>query len=139
MLTTQDKGFMDLVSKIGAWPSAVARHAARAYECKMVAERMLGWLSELKPGEPVANEMPVPQSGTGMGLCEAARGVLGHFIEIENGKTKRYQLVPPTNWNASPMDDKGVKGPIEQALIGTPVPDPKNPLNVVRVVRSYDP
>lgn len=139
MLVTQDKGFMDLVSKIGAWPSAVARHAARAYECKMVAEGMMSWLEQLKPGQPVCDEKPVPQSGEGMGLVEAARGVLGHFMEIENGKIKRYQCTPPTNWNAAPMDDKGVKGPIEQALIGTPVPDPKNPLNVVRVVRSYDP
>jgi len=139
MLTTQDKGFMDLVTKIGAWPSAVARHAARAYECKMIAEEMLGWLGELKPGEPVCNEKPVPQAGRGMGLVEAARGALGHFVEIENGKCKRYQCVVPTTWNASPADDRGEKGPIEQALIGAPVPDPNNPLNVVRIVRSFDP
>ncbi len=139
MLVTQDKGFMDLVSKIGAWPSAVARHAARAYECKMVAEGMLNWLSEIKPGEPVCNEIPVPQTGKGMGLVEAARGALGHFVEIENGKSKRYQCVVPTTWNCSPRDDQGVRGPVEQALIGTPVPDPKNPINVVRVVRSFDP
>jgi len=139
MLVTQDKGFMDLVTKIGAWPSAVARHAARAWECKMVAEAMLGWLGELKPGEPVCNETPVPQSGKGMGLVEAARGALGHFMEIENTRAKRYQCVVPTTWNCSPRDDQGVKGPVEQALIGAPVPDPKNPLNVVRIVRSFDP
>lgn len=139
MLVTQDKGFMDLVTKIGAWPSAVARHAARAYECKMVAEAMLDWVGQLKPGQPVCNEKPVPQSARGMGLVEAARGALGHFVEVENQKVKRYQCVVPTTWNCSPRDDKGVKGPVEQALIGAPVPDPKNPLNVVRIVRSFDP
>ncbi len=139
MLVTQDKGFMDLVTKIGAWPSAVARHAARAWECKMVAESMLRWLEELKPGQPVCDEKPVPQSGRGMGLVEAARGALGHFVEIENGKSKRYQCVVPTTWNCSPRDDKGIRGPVEEALIGAPVPDPNNPINVVRIVRSFDP
>lgn len=138
-LVHQDKGFMDLVSKIGAWPSAVARHAARAYECKLVADGMLKWLEELNPDKPVCNEKPVPQKGKGMGLVEAARGALGHFIEIENGKTKNYQCVVPTTWNCSPRDDKGIKGPVEQALIGAPVPDPNNPINVVRIVRSFDP
>lgn len=139
MLVTQNKGFMDLVSQIGPWPSAVARHAARAYECKMVAEAMVGWVQQLKPGEPVCDEKPVPLTGKGMGLVEAARGALGHFVEIENGKSKRYQCVVPTTWNCSPMDDQGVKGPVEQALIGAPVPDVNNPINVVRIVRSFDP
>ncbi len=139
MLVTQDKGFMDIVTQIGAWPSAVARHAARAYECKMVAEGMLNWLSELKPDQPVCSEKPVPNTGKGMGLVEAARGALAHFVEIENGKTKRYQCVVPTTWNCSPKDDQGIRGPVEQALIGAPVPDIKNPINVVRIVRSFDP
>jgi len=74
-----------------------------------------------------------------MGLVEAARGALGHFVEIENGKSKRYQCVVPTTWNCSPRDDKGIRGPVEEALIGAPVPDPNNPINVVRIVRSFDP
>ncbi len=138
-LVNQDKGFMDLVTSIGAWPSAVARHAARAYECKMVADAMAKWLTELKPGEAVCNEKPVPETGEGMGLVEAARGALGHFVQVEGKKTKRYQCVVPTTWNCSPMDDTGVKGPVEQALIGAPVPDPNNPINLVRIVRSFDP
>jgi len=138
-LVNQETGFMGLVSKIGAWPSVVARHAARAYECKLVADAMPKWLMELKPGQPVCNEKPVPQSGKGMGLVEAARGALGHFIEIEQGRTKNYQCVVPTTWNCSPKDDRGVRGPVEQALIGAPVPDPENPINIVRIVRSFDP
>lgn len=138
-LVTGDKGFMDLVGKIGAWPSAVARHAARAYECKLVAEAMMGWLMELKPGEPVCHEKPVPPKGKGMGLVEAARGALAHFVEVDDYKIKNYQCVVPTTWNCSPRDDQGVRGPVEQALIGAPVPDPNNPVNIVRIVRSFDP
>ncbi|MEW5706124.1 MAG: nickel-dependent hydrogenase large subunit [Actinomycetota bacterium] len=139
MLATQDKGFMELIKKIGPWPSIITRHVARAYECSKVAHGMLKWLEDLKPGKPVCDEKAVPQSGKGMGLVESAKGALAHFVEIENGKSKRYQCVVPTTWNCSPRDDDGVRGPVEQALIGTPVPDPKNPINVVRVVRSFDP
>lgn len=138
-LVTKDKGFVDLLGKLGAWPSAVARHAARAYECKLVAEAMLKWLEELNPDKPVCAEKPVPAKGKGMGLVEAARGALGHFIEVEDGKIKNYQCVVPTTWNCSPRDDRGVRGPVEEALIGAPVPDPQNPINVVRIVRSFDP
>jgi len=138
-LVTKNKGFMDFLGKLGAWPSAVARHAARAYECKLVAEGMLEWLEELNPEQPVCAEKPVPAKATGVGLVEAARGALGHFIEVEDGKIKNYQCVVPTTWNCSPRDDKGVRGPVEEALIGAPVPDPDNPINVVRIVRSFDP
>jgi len=62
-----------------------------------------------------------------------------HWIVIKNKKIENYQVVSPTLWNASPRDDSGVPGPIEQALIGTPVADPENPINVVRVIRAFDP
>jgi hydrogenase large subunit len=45
----------------------------------------------------------------------------------------------PTTWNFSPMDDKGNPGPLEKALIGVPIPDSNNPINIVRVIRSFDP
>ncbi|MEW6189611.1 MAG: nickel-dependent hydrogenase large subunit [Actinomycetota bacterium] len=144
MLITQDKGFMDLVNKIGAHPSAVARHAARAWECKMVAEAMLDWLDELvdnlKAGNTdICDDKPVPEKGKGIGMVEAPRGCLLHCVQIEGKKIKRYQVIAATNWNVCPRDDKGQRGPIEEALVGTPVPDPNNPINVVRVVRSFDP
>ena len=37
------------------------------------------------------------------------------------------------------MDDSGNLGPIEQALLGTKVRDEKNPFEIVRIVRSFDP
>jgi hydrogenase large subunit len=75
----------------------------------------------------------------GMGIIEGSRGALGHWIEIKNKKIANYQAVVPTTWNISPMDDKGQHGPIEQALIGTKVKDEKNPFEIVRIIRSFDP
>jgi hydrogenase large subunit len=80
-----------------------------------------------------------PDTAEGMGLWEAPRGTVGHWIEIKGGKIANYQCVPPTNWNASPRDYKGQPGPIEQALIGTKVKDEGNPFELVRIVRSFDP
>ncbi len=119
--------------------SVLGRHAARALECKVVADRCAKWVSQLNPSKPVHNKFKIPDKGRGMGLTEAPRGALGHWITIENKKIKSYQCVVPTTWNASPRDDKDQRGPIEQALIGTPVADPNNPIEVVRVVRSFDP
>jgi hydrogenase large subunit len=74
-----------------------------------------------------------------MGLWEAPRGALAHYNVIEGKKLKNYQCVVPTTWNASPRDNKGVRGPIEEALVGTPVLNPDKPLEVLRVVHSFDP
>ena len=119
--------------------STLGRHAARALETKIVADNMQKWADELVPGEPVHNEFKIPDSSKGMGLTEGPRGTLGHWITIENKKIANYQAVVPTTWNGSPRDDNGNMGPIEQALIGTPVVDPENPIEVGRVVRSFDP
>lgn len=119
--------------------SVLGRHAARALECKFVADKMPDWLLELKPGEPVCAEWTTPTEANGMGLWEAPRGTVGHWISIKDKKIANYQCVPPTNWNASPHDDKGQPGPIEQALVGTRVKDESNPFEVVRIVRSFDP
>ena len=77
--------------------------------------------------------------GDGCGLVDAPRGAVAHWVKVRDGKTANYQLVVPTTWNASPMDDKDRPGPIEQALLGTKVRDPENPFEVVRIVRSFDP
>ncbi len=133
------KTLADIIGPIGVHPSAVARHAARAYECLLVCEGMMDWATQLDPNGPVCNDTPVPRSAKGFGVVEAHRGALGHWVEIEDSKIKHYQIASPTLWNCSPRDDGGVKGPVETALIGTPVPDVTNPTNLVRVVRSFDP
>jgi len=140
---TVQKLVNDTLAHFGAGPEALfsvlGRHAARALECKFVADKMANWILELKPGEPVCTEYETPTEGNGVGLWEAPRGSLGHWIRIEDKKIANYQCVPPTNWNASPRDDKAQPGPIEQALVGTEVKDERNPFEVVRIVRSFDP
>lgn len=145
MLIMQPKGLMDLIGKYNIKPGAVARHAARAYETVLLAKEMLNWVDALEKeiGSGIrvhdTDHWEAPAQGQGAGLTEAPRGALGHFIKVADHKVENYQMVVPTTWNFSPRDDKGVRGPLEQALIGVPVPDPENPVNIVRVVRSYDP
>jgi len=119
--------------------SALGRHASRAIEAKMIAGEMKKWVDELEVGGNPRNPYTIPDSGEGEGLVEAARGALGHWIVIKNKKIANYQAVVPTTWFCSPKDDKDVKGPVEQALIGTPISDNNNPIEAARVVRSFDP
>jgi hydrogenase large subunit len=119
--------------------SVLDRIAARALECKKVANAMVGWLDELVVDAPVYEYSEIPDVATGVGMTEAPRGALGHWIEISNSKISRYQVITPTAWNASPRDDFGKRGPIEEALIGTPVEDIEQPIEVLRVIHSFDP
>lgn len=122
----------DLISTLG-------RHAARAIECKLVADQCAQWLAQLNPGKPTFEDFTIPEKSAGVGLSEAPRGALGHWIEIKNHKIDNYQCVVPTAWNCSPRDDKGHPGPVEQALVGTPIANAKHPIEATRVVRSFDP
>lgn len=119
--------------------SAMDHLTARALESQKIAEAMSDWLDELVPGEPTLVSNEVPSSATGMGLTEAPRGALGHWIEVNRSVIRGYQMVTPTAWNASPKDDFDQRGPIEQALVGTPVADPDQPVELLRVVHSFDP
>jgi hydrogenase large subunit len=119
--------------------SVLDRLAARCLEAKKVADAMDGWLNQLTPGAAVYSAKAVPATGTGIGLTEAPRGALGHWMQITGGKISRYQIVTPTAWNASPKDDSNVMGPIEQALVGTPVKDAAQPIELLRVIHSFDP
>jgi hydrogenase large subunit len=130
-------GYYSPKSKHGA--SVYDRLMARLLETVKIAEAMSDWIGMLKPGESVYDSYVTPSSAAGMGLWEAPRGALGHWINIEGGKIQRYQVITPTAWNVSPRDDMGTMGPIEEALIGVQVPDTKNPIDVVRTVRSFDP
>ncbi len=136
---------MDLVGQ-GVMPGTVARHAARAFETTLIADAMADWLDELEAGVGAAGfavhdtaHWDPPASASGYGLYDAPRGALGHWLSIENSVIDRYQMVVPSTWNASPRDESGARGPYEESLIGTPVPDENNPINVVRTIRSFDP
>jgi hydrogenase large subunit len=119
--------------------SILGRHIARAEEAWLVAKAIGQWLSEVKPGAETYTPTEVPETGEGMGLTEAPRGSLLHYINVKDSVIANYQIVSATLWNACPRDDMNQRGPIEQALIGVPVPDPKNPVNVGRLIRSFDP
>ncbi len=119
--------------------SVMGRHLARAIECKLVADELGAMIMQVKLDEPVCAEHKIPDAAQGMGLWCAARGALGHWIEIKDAKIARYQAVVPTTWNASPNYDKGRPGPIEHAMIGTMVEDTENPFALARIVRSFDP
>jgi hydrogenase large subunit len=119
--------------------SVIDRHVARALETGKIAIAMQGWLDELTPDRRAYDDSFDQYSGFGVGLSEAPRGALGHWVEINDGRISHYQVLTPTCWNASPRDDDHVPGPIEQALIGTPVANPDQPVEALRVIHSYDP
>jgi hydrogenase large subunit len=122
--------------------SAADRELARPLEALKVANAMLGWLSDLSGmlSAPSFISYDIPANGVAAGLTEAIRGALGHWVKYDsNNKISHYQVITPTCWNASPLDADGQHGPIEQALIGTPVANAAQPIEAVRVVHSFDP
>jgi hydrogenase large subunit len=119
--------------------SVMDRHLARAHEALKLADAMDGWLNQLITGGGDYAGFPGPTNATGVGLTEAPRGALGHWVQVARGRISRYQVVTPTCWNASPRDDQKVPGPMEQALIGTPIQDPSRPIEALRVIHSFDP
>lgn len=119
--------------------SVMGRHLARALECKVVADELGSMIMKVKLEEPVCTPFKPREVAEGIGLWDAARGALGHWIQINRGKIARYQAVVPTTWNASPRDDAGKPGAIEQAMIGAEVEDTSNPFVLARIVRSFDP
>ena len=124
--------------------STLGRTAARGLETIVIGNAMEGWIMELignvKNGDTKTyQKWTMPKSAQGVGLNDVPRGSLGHWINIKNGKIKNYQYVVPSTWNLGPRCAKGKLGPVEEALIGTPVADPKRPLEVLRTVHSFDP
>lgn len=119
--------------------SVMGRNLARALETKLIADSMSEWVLQLKPGEPAYVSYEIPREAEGMGLVDAARGALGHWIQIKEGKIANYQVITPSTWNISPKDDRDQPGPLEQAILGTKVKDEANPIEVVRIIRSFDP
>jgi hydrogenase large subunit len=119
--------------------SVMDRHMARVLETSKIAHAMRGWLDQIDLSAPCFTPASVPTSGSGVGLTEAPRGALGHWLTISDSNIAAYQILTPTCWNCSPKDGTGVPGPLENALEGTPVADPTQPVEVLRVVHSYDP
>ncbi|MCP4279360.1 MAG: nickel-dependent hydrogenase large subunit, partial [Alteromonas sp.] len=120
--------------------SVQSRVIARLIELPRLVVALESWCQQLKPKEPFCNQKEMPKEAEGYGLTEAARGSLGHWVRVKNGRILNYQIIAPTTWNFSPRDAGGVSGPLEQALIGTPINEAeRDPVAVQHIVRSFDP
>lgn len=129
--------------------STLGRTAARGIESMVLAEQSLAVLDQLTAnidGGDIAvhngekwDPGDWPDSAQGFGMHEAPRGSLSHWVTIKSGKIDQYQIVVPSTWNAGPRDGNGARGAYESALLGTPIADPTQPLEILRTVHSFDP
>jgi hydrogenase large subunit len=134
---------------IGALFSTLGRTAARGLETRLIVHWMKGFYDELIAGikggdvrtfTPDKWEPSTwPATAEGVGLSEAPRGALAHWIRIKDGKIDNYQLVVPSTWNASPRDVKGKRSAYEESLVGTPVANTEQPVEILRTIHSFDP
>lgn len=139
-LNDQDPLALDLAKQLG--PSVFVRTLGRLHEAVRMLAQIKLWLDQLdlkKPFYKKPEAWPKAPDGVGIGMTEAGRGALGHWVEVKEGKIRNYQVITPTAWNASPRDSYGNQGAIEQATVGVPVSDVENPVEIFHVVRSYDP
>jgi len=144
-----DKALAQLGLPLTAMFSTMGRTAARALECKILADALPQWydslMANIKAGdvrtfnETLWEPSTWPKHAQGVGFLEAPRGSLAHWIVIDDGKISNYQAVVPTTWNAGPRDAAGAEGPYEAALKGQSVKDPKQPLEILRTIHSFDP
>ncbi|MBI3751416.1 MAG: nickel-dependent hydrogenase large subunit [Chloroflexi bacterium] len=141
-LTTLNVGQDELFGTFG-------RMTMRAVEAGLVAKRLTGWLSDLRDsiaaGDLAMADLSAwdpaswPRDAEGFALGESARGAVGHWVRIHDGRIAGYQIVDASTWNASPRDQMGRRGALEAALVGTSVVDPGRPLELLRTVHSFDP
>lgn len=127
---------LDMFKKMGG-ASIHLREFARMHESVKLYRQVERCLREFKLNEPWYIK-PKEKDGKGWGATEASRGALCHWVEIEGGIIKNYQVIAPTTWNVGPRDGQDVRGPIEEALIGIPIEDSTNPVEVGHVARSFD-
>ena len=127
----------------GQGGTVYTRVLARLIELARLLPMMEQWLMALQPGEPFHQVQALPVQAPGIGLTEAARGALGHWLRIENGRIAHYQIVAPTSWNFSPRDAAGTPGALEAALVGAPLDNAGagqgQSVAVQHIVRSFDP
>ena len=127
--------------------STVGRTAARAIETELMGDVMMEWVDELAKNAAAGDLSTwtefdfdtVAADTKGMGLAEAPRGSLGHWVKVKDGKVENYQAVVPSTWNAGPRGPNGEIGAYEASLIGTKVANPEEPLEIIRTIHSFDP
>jgi hydrogenase large subunit len=125
----------DMVTRSGG--SVMARVVARLLELALVVPAMEGWVQALQPGEAFCASGEMPDEASGVGLVEAARGSLGHWLSIRRGRIERYQIIAPTTWNFSPATAPASPARSNRRYAACRPPDA--PPTVQHVVRSFDP
>ncbi|MDR1975642.1 MAG: nickel-dependent hydrogenase large subunit [Campylobacteraceae bacterium] len=140
-----DQFLKDTGLPLGAVFSTLGRTAARMIEAKVIADNGLIAFNNLVNNLKVDQETCAPyvidknKEYKGRYIGHVPRGTLSHWVKIKNGLIENYQAVVPSTWNASPKDAKGARGPYEECLIGLKIADLSKPLEIVRVIHSYDP
>ena len=124
--------------------STLGRTAARGIETAVIAKKTGEMLQEYKENvasgdKKIVENCEVPDKGEGAGFVNAPRGGLSHWLVIENKKVANFQLVVPSTWNFGPRCSKGIPSAVEEALVNTPIADPKRPVEILRTVHSFDP
>lgn len=132
----------DLRGTLGGGATAsntLNRLIARAQETLIVRDQLLEWLNAIDPDQSFNAGWSDDFTGEGYGLWEASRGALSHWVRVENGVVKNYQVITPTLWNLGPRDSEGNPSIFEESVEGMEVADVENPINVLRTIRSMDP
>lgn len=130
----------DLGISLKSYNSVMGRHLSRYITVSLLLSRLKEQVEQVQPGVLGFSDKKVPHGGRGIGITEASRGALGHWVEIDKqGLIKNYEMVMPTTWNMGPRDSTGQPGAVEKMLIGTRIVDPANPMELARIVRSADP
>ncbi len=139
----------DLNLPLEAAFSTLGRHAARMLEGVWASHLMVDLIDQLeaniKAGDEVAANMEFwepstwPKECRGAGFAEAPRGALGHWCSIKDTRIANWQAIVPTTWNASPRSNDGKQSTYELSCIGTPMARPKEPLEILRTIHSFDP
>jgi hydrogenase large subunit len=119
--------------------SVMDRTIARVLEARKIAEVISVLLENLIPGTSVQREYSIPKTAIGKGLIDTTRGALGHWLKINDEVISFYQIITPSGWNLSTRGDDGLRGIAEQALVGTTIQNIESPVEVGRVIRSFDP
>jgi hydrogenase large subunit len=137
MIMDKDPLICDIFAKLGS--SVFLRVFARLHESVRLVRQLGVWLRAIDARKPFYQKPQVPTNVKGVGIIEAARGALGHWVSIKDARIERYQVITPTAWNLSPKDSLNQYGPCEQALNGTHIEDEGNPIEIGHVIRSFDP
>ena len=73
---------------------------ARFIEIELVLHRILELLDRIRPNAPHRTGTLVYEHGEGIGVYEAPRGTLVHFVELnDDGRVLKYKIIVPTMFN----------------------------------------